>query len=267
MSRCATGETLRADKVLLATGGDPRGMAWAHALGHTLVAPVPSLFTFNIDDPHLQALTGSSVADAVVSLPELQASQRGTPGLSQRGPVLITHWGLSGPAVLRLSAWAARLLHTCGYHTALRINWLPDLHENALLERLTTLKHERGGQLVTTHSPFGAISNRLWVWLCHTADIHAEQRWAKLPKANMQKLAAQLQRGQFQIAGKGMFKEEFVTSGGVSLDEVNFKTMESRVCPGLHIAGEALDIDGITGGFNFQSAWTTGWLAGNAMAH
>jgi len=253
-----TGEILQADKLLLATGNSVAGWRWARALGHSVTPPVPSLFTFEIQDERLAGLAGLSVERATASL---------STSLQQTGPVLITHWGLSGPAILKLSAWGARVLHDCNYQAELEINWLPDLREDALIERLNDTKRERGGQIVSAHSPLPEIPQRLWKSLASAAEVHDEQRWAKLPKANLIKLAQELHCGKFQITGKGQFKEEFVTCGGVHLDEVNFRTMESRICPGLFLAGEILDIDGVTGGFNFQSAWTTGWLAGNAMAH
>lgn len=261
------GAPLHADRVLLATGSAGRGWEWASALGHTVVPAAPSLFTFEVTDPRIDGLAGLSVAHARVDLPDARAAlgARGA-GLTQSGPLLITHWGLSGPAVLRLSAWAARVLHDSGYRATLSICWLPEWREDALIDRLQALKRERGGQLVSLHAPFAELPSRLWQRLCAAAGIFDEQRWAKLPKSDLLKLAGELLHGQFQITGKGVFKEEFVTAGGVDLDEVNFKTMESRKCPGLHFAGEVLDIDGVTGGFNFQCAWTTGWLAGKGMA-
>lgn len=249
---------IECNRLLLATGSGAQGWQWAQAMGHTIVPAVPSLFTFAIDDVRLAGLAGVSVERALVQLEESK--------LQQTGPVLITHWGLSGPAVLKLSAFGARVLHDCNYSTGLTVNWLPDLRQDALIDQLHALKQQRGGQKVNAHSPFGSISQRLWQSLCAGAGIFDEQRWAKLPKANLLALADELLRGHYRISGKGQFKEEFVTAGGVDLDEVNFKTMESRIVPGLHFAGEVLDIDGVTGGFNFQSAWTTGWLAGKAMA-
>ena len=249
---------LHADRLLLATGSNAQGHAWARALGHTIVPPVPSLFTFNSVDERLHELAGVAVARATVSLIDIGSGP-------QTGPVLITHWGLSGPAVLRLSAWEARALHNAQYRAALRVNWLADWHEDDVVERLNACKRENGARHVATHSPFSELPLRLWQRLVHAAQIFDEQQWAKLPKANLLKLAEQLGRGVFQIQGKGVFKDEFVTCGGVALSEVNFKTMESRIQPGLCFAGEILDIDGVTGGFNFQNAWTTGWIAGNCV--
>ena len=251
--------TLHAHRLVLATGSNGQGYTWAKGLGHTIVPPVPSLFTFNIQDARLHELAGVSVARASVAL----IDGAGHPSAAQTGPVLITHWGLSGPAVLRLSACEARTLHNAQYRAALRVNWLADWRADDVVERLNACKRESGARRVSTHSPFGEIPLRLWQRLVIAADIFEEQQWAKLPKTNMLKLAQELGRGVFQISGKGVFKEEFVTCGGVALDEVNFKTMESRRQPGLFFAGEILDIDGITGGFNFQNAWTTGWIAGH----
>lgn len=245
-------------RVLLATGSGAKGWAMARELGHTIVPPAPSLFSFVIGSPALQDLAGVAVKQARLRLMDTR--------LEQLGAVLITHQGLSGPAALKLSAWAARELHTRQYTAQLEVSWLPDQREDTLRETLTGYKHSRAPQLVAAHSPFGALPHRLWQKLAHTAEIHEDQRWAKLPKANLEKLIGALLRGRYDITGKGEFKEEFVTCGGVALDEVNFKTMESKLAPGLFFAGEALDVDGVTGGFNFQNAWTTGWLAGNAMS-
>ena len=258
------GEILRADRVLLATGNARRGWEWAAALGHTIVPPVPSIFTFAVDDPRITDLAGVACPDAHISLREPAPSR--AQGLTQRGPLLITHWGFSGPAILRLSAWAARLLHDTGFRGEIEVCWLPDLAEQALIDQLHEFKHERGGaRVASAQSPFANVPARLWQRLCTAAGIFDDQRWAKLPRADLLRLADQLLHSRFSVSGKGAFKDEFVTAGGIALDEVNFRTMESRVCPGLHFAGEVLDIDGITGGFNFQAAWTTSWLAGQAM--
>ena len=251
-----TGECFECNRLVLATGSSAQGWRWAQAFGHTIVPPVPSLFTFEIRDARLTDLAGVAVEHTVARLPEF--------GLTQTGPMLITHWGLSGPAVLKLSAWGARALHENNYRTQLEVNWLPEVREAALLEQLHEFKRERGGQLVGAHSPFQVIPSRLWKALTIAAGIFDEQRWARLPRAQLLALASELHHGRYHITGKGQFKEEFVTCGGVTLAEVNFRTLESRVCPGLYFAGEILDIDGVTGGFNFQSAWTTGWIAGKS---
>ncbi len=257
------GEAIDCDRLLLATGSNAHGWQWAQDMGHTIVPPAPSLFSFEINDERLKGLAGISVEHATLRLTQGQLDEV---KLQQTGAVLITHWGLSGPAVLKLSAFGARVLHDCNYQAGLTVNWLPGLRHDDVIEQLHDLKAKHGGQKVNAHSPFGALPARLWQTLCHATGIFDEQRWAKLPKSNLIALAEELLRGRYRIAGKGQFKEEFVTAGGVDLDEVNFKTMESRIVPGLHFAGEVLDIDGVTGGFNFQSAWTTGWLAGRAMA-
>ena len=251
-----SGEKLRSDRLFLATGSNPLGYKIAQSLGHEIVPPVPSLFTFNISDDRLKDLAGVAVANARACLPEAK--------LEQTGPVLVAHWGLSGPAILKLSAWGARVLHDRGYRAALTINWLPEYNPEALRERLQALKSERAKQAIATRCPF-PLPRRLWERLLAAAGIERQTRWASLSKKALNLLVGELLQGQYQISGKGVFKEEFVTCGGVSLKEVNFKTMESRHCPGLYFAGEILDIDGITGGFNFQSAWTTSWLAGQAM--
>ncbi len=254
----ADGSTLRASRVLIATGGSPPGHALARALGHTIVPPVPSLFTFEIADPGLCALTGLSVPAARVKI-------RFTSGaITQTGPLLITHWGLSGPAVLRLSAWAARELADARYHTEVEVAWISRLSPEAILEVFAARKRTAGAQRVSTHSPFGEIPGRLWKRLVSLAAIHDEQTWAKLARANAHALAERVTGERMNVTGKGQFKEEFVTAGGVALDEVDFRTMESKRCPGLYFAGEVLDIDGITGGYNFQAAWTTGHVAGSA---
>ncbi|HKQ37178.1 MAG TPA: NAD(P)/FAD-dependent oxidoreductase [Verrucomicrobiae bacterium] len=234
-------------KLLLATGGTrtPAMGEFARALGHTLEPPVPSLFTFHIEAAWVRELAGVSVPQATVSV-------AGT-NLREQGPVLFTHWGLSGPAILRLSAWGARELHEKDYKFPLRVAWSPDVE----------IRQSPG---LVVNSPLGGLPKRLWAALVKLAGISPTQPWANLNKALQQRLISQLRSTELHVSGKSLNKDEFVTCGGVRLSEVNFKTMESRVCPGLYFAGELLDIDGITGGFNFQAAWTTGWLAGNAMA-
>ena len=251
-----TGERLNCDRVLLATGSNRRAYIWAESCGHTIEPPVPSLFTFTLPDPRLTDLAGISVDNVQLRL----AGTR----LEQTGPILITHWGLSGPVVLKLSAWGARILHDRNYQADLLINWLPNLKPDELNQRMLEFKSKHPRQLIGSHSPFH-LPQRLWQQLVATAEIAEGQRWADLSKPQLKRLTEELARGAYFVQGKGIFKEEFVTCGGVNLDEVNFATLESRRCPGLYFAGEILDIDGITGGFNFQSAWTTGWIAGKAM--
>lgn len=253
------GERLTGERLLLATGSNKHGYEWAQALGHTLIPPVPSLFTFQIDDPRLRDLAGVSVSDV-----RLQLATSGAK-IESRGPLLITHWGLSGPATLKLSAWAARELYEQNYHTELLVNFFPDFTRHQLQLKLAELKTEHARRAVAAHSPLG-LPQRLWERLTAAAGLAEGQRWADVTKSQLAALSAEVSQGCYAITGKGVFKDEFVTCGGVSLKEVNFKTMESRVCPGLYLAGEILDIDALTGGYNFQSAWTTGWLAGGALS-
>ena len=253
------GETVSGDKLLLATGGNSTnaGFAIARQFGHAIEPPVPSLFTFHIKDPRLADLSGVSVAEATTAV-------RGSK-LKEHGPLLVTHWGLSGPAILKLSAWGARELHDCGYQFALLVNWAPSYAAEALLAELTSARAGNPKKQAGTWCPVG-LPLRLWEKLLGAAGIPPATQWAVVPGAALRALAAQIGAGEFAVSGKSMFKEEFVTCGGVRLSEVDFKTMGSRLVPGLHFAGEVLDIDGVTGGFNFQAAWTGGWLAGQAMA-
>jgi predicted Rossmann fold flavoprotein len=254
-----SGERVKADHLLLATGGCRTAAlgAIAASLGHTLEPPVPSLFTFHIDVPWLRELAG-------VSVPEVEVSVMGTK-LRERGPLLITHWGLSGPAILKLSAWGARELHARDYKFGLEVNWLPRFTTEHLRDELRRCVEQHRAKLVT-NVPLAPLAARLWNALVLAAEIPETTRWAGLSKAAQHALVEQLSASSFEVSGKSLNKDEFVTCGGVRLGEVDFKTMESRICPGLFFAGELLDIDGITGGFNFQAAWTTGWIAGHAMA-
>ena len=257
--KTSDGETLSCDRLLLATGG-PRTPALgqlAVALGHTLEPPVPSLFTFHIETEWLRKLAG-------VSVEPVEASVAGTK-LHERGAVLITHWGLSGPVILRLSAWGARKLNDLDYRFTLHVNWLSDLKAEGVTAELESRRKTQPARFVV-NTPIRPLTARLWEQLVLAAGIPADTRWAALPRAAQHRLVQQLIRTGLSVTGKSLNKDEFVTCGGVRLSEVNFKTMESRVCPGLYFAGELLDIDGITGGFNFQAAWTTGWIAGTAMA-
>jgi predicted Rossmann fold flavoprotein len=253
------GETLFCERLVMATGGcrSESGGALAVALGHTLAPPVPSLFTFHIKDARLDGISGLAVEAAEVSVPGTK--------LRERGPVLVTHWGLSGPAILRLSAWGARELHALDYRFTLRVNWLDGQSMEQALSLCQRQRETTGARQVANAAPAG-LPARLWEKLVEAVGIPREMKWSQLDRARLQSLAKQLVECEFAVTGKSLNKDEFVTCGGVKLNEVNFKTMESRVCPGLYFAGELLDIDGITGGFNFQAAWTTGWIAGNAMA-
>jgi predicted Rossmann fold flavoprotein len=185
--------------------------------------------------------------------------------LRERGPLLITHNGISGPAVLRLSAWGARVLHEKNYRFPLRVNWIPQIKENELRTEFQSRREKEPTRRVN-NSSIGAIPARLWENLVSNAGVSPETIWTTLTRAGMNELIRQLRATELEIDGKSLNKEEFVTCGGVRLREINFKTMESRITPNLYFAGELLDIDGITGGFNFQAAWTTGWIAGHAMA-
>jgi predicted Rossmann fold flavoprotein len=251
-------ETLACDRLLLATGGcrAAAGGQLAESLGHTLETPVPSLFTFNTATPWLCGLAGISVESVEASVP----GER----LCERGALLVTHRGLSGPVILRLSAWGARVLHGLSYRFPLRVNWLPHLHAEAIAAELKSRQAAQPARLVV-NVPVTPLPSRLWEQLVLAAGIARDTRWAALSRARQHQLVQQLIRTEFPVTGKNLNQDEFVTCGGVRLGEVNFKTMESRICPGLYFAGELLDLDGITGGFNFQAAWTTGWLAGKAM--
>jgi predicted Rossmann fold flavoprotein len=252
------GEAVRADRLLLATGGTKGGggMAIAQSLGHSIEPQVPSLFTFHVDDPRLHGLEGLAVRDAEVALRSTR--------LRARGPVLVTHQGLSGPAILRLSAWGARELHAADYRAMIAINWAAARPRPAVEAALSAARSAFARKHLASVNPF-ALPARMWERLVMAAGLHPETGWAGLSGAGAQALAAQVAAGEFSVVGKSTNKEEFVTCGGVRLREVDFRTMESRVCPGLFFAGELLDLDGVTGGFNFQAAWTTGWIAGTAM--
>jgi len=255
----ASGAIVVCDRLLLATGGSrsASGAQIARSLGHTTATPVPSLFSFHVPAPWLRLLPGISVQD-------IEASVDGTQ-LHERGALLITHNGVSGPAILRLSAWGARVLHALDCEFTLRINWLPDLSEEQIRAQLQSLRQSNPNRHVT-NSPIAPLPVRLWEQLALAAGVDRETRWTTLSRANANALARLLRCTELEVNGKSLNKEEFVTCGGVDLREVDFKTMESRITPGLYFAGELLDIDGITGGFNFQAAWTTGWIAGHAMA-
>ncbi|MBL8102552.1 MAG: NAD(P)/FAD-dependent oxidoreductase [Anaerolineales bacterium] len=247
---------LQTKKLLIATGSDSKTREIVKSLGHTIKEPVPSLFTFNVKDKRIDGLAGVAVENVTLKMDSL----------TQSGPMLITHWGLSGPAVLRLSAWGARILFDKKYRSTLTVNWLGDYKLDATLEILQRNKNwaENARKKIATQPAFSQIPIRLWKQL---TDFIGDKNWGDISKAELRKLAEELTAGQFEILGKGQFKEEFVTCGGVNLDEVDFKTMQSRITEDLFFAGEVLDIDGITGGFNFQSSWTTGWLAGSALSN
>jgi hypothetical protein len=253
------GAGLRCERLLLATGGNrsSAGFMIAQALGHTIEPLVPSLFTFHIDDARLIGLSGVSLENAVASV--------GGTKLRESGPLLITHWGLSGPVILKLSAWGARELAARKYEFPLTVNFAPPHTRESLFRDLTRVREKNARKQIATWSPL-PMPQRLWERLVTSSGVAASTTWSGVANAALMTLAAQLTAAEFKVVGKSLFKEEFVTCGGVRLSEVDFRTMESRVCHGLHFAGEVLDIDGVTGGFNFQSAWTTGMIAGRAMA-
>jgi len=252
------GRVLEADYVCVACGGYPKaGMFdWIRALGHTVEEPVPSLFTFNMPGDPITKLMG-------VSVPEAQVKIVGSK-LSEKGPLLITHWGMSGPAVLRLSAWGARELAAGGYTFGIQVNWVPGLTEQTARERMQEMRYERAGQMVGGKNSFG-LPQRLWEYFLSVAGVGEGVRWSDLPSREQNKLVGLLCAGGFSVAGKTTFKEEFVTAGGVRLSEVDPSSSQSRKVPGLLFAGETLDVDGITGGFNFQHAWTSGWVAADTV--
>ncbi|ERN40932.1 flavoprotein, HI0933 family [Rubidibacter lacunae KORDI 51-2] len=252
-------EELHSDRVLLATGSSPQGHLWARELGHAVNKPVPSLFTFELADPQLLTLAGVSIETV-----RLRLHAPGKQRYEQTGPLLIAHWGLTGPAVLKLSAWAARVLHECNYQLPLSINWVPSENPETVRACLLNCRSERSRRQIGTACPL-PLPRRVWHYLLQRSHIDRTTHWAEVANKAIERTVNELTRSQFEICGKGQFKDEFVTCGGVALKDVNFKTMESRRVPGLYLAGEVLDIDGITGGFNFQAAWTTGWLAGCAM--
>jgi len=259
---------VQADKVLIAAGSlKASSLTRAlEALGHTIAPLAPSLFAFNLADKRTQGLAGLSVQNAQIThvASELaQASLRQPKPSAQTGPLLITHRGLSGPAILRLSAWQARDLQEANYHFDIQINWLGQVSENQLRDQFNRL---RKGKTQVKTKVFEELPRRLWERLVETVGIADNLKWAQLPKDKETALIEELLEGRYSVQGKTTNKDEFVTCGGVSLKEIDFKTMESKLVPNLHFAGECLDIDGITGGFNFQAAWTGGRLAGLAMA-
>lgn len=248
-------ENYLVEKLILATGSNPKIWELLHTYGHAIVSPVPSLFTFNIKDARIKELPGVT---AQVSIKVKDTK------LTSTGPLLITHWGMSGPAILKLSAWGARILHDKNYQFTIFVNWLNDIDKEETEKILKDLKQEHAKKAVSKKSPFD-FPNRLWESLVLASGIEAETKWADLPKNQLQNLANQLTNASFQVNGKSTFKEEFVTAGGIDLKEINFKTMESKLHENLFFAGEIVNIDAITGGFNFQNAWTSGFILANGI--
>jgi len=251
---------VRVDKLIITSGGHPKkeGYEWIESLGHHIVSPVPSLFTFNTPNEPLTDLQGIAMPDAHVRL-------EGTK-LSYEGPLLITHWGLSGPAVLKLSAYGANWLHDADYKAKAHIRWNKKFQEEELRSALLSYKSLHPKRKIYSH-PLFEIPNRLWIHLVHLAEIPSEFCWMNISKKQNNKLLENLFRFTINIHGKTTYKEEFVTAGGVDLEEIDPLTMESKLIPGLYFAGEVLNVDGITGGFNFQAAWSTGFLAGKNATH
>lgn len=243
------------EKLVLATGSNPKVWEMLQTFGHVVVNPVPSLFTFNIKDSRIKELPGIAT-HVTVKVKDTK--------LTATGPLLITHWGMSGPAILKLSAWGARILNDKNYQFTIFINWLNDAEKDDIEKKLKDLKQEHAKKSVSRKSPF-ELTNRLWESLVLASAIEAETKWADLSKIQLQNLANQLTNGTFQVNGKSTFKEEFVTAGGIDLKEINFKTMESKLHENLYFAGEIVNIDAITGGFNFQNAWTSGFIVANAV--
>lgn len=251
------GNSYTAANVLIATGGTrmAAGAKLAASLGHELHPATPSLFTFKIKDPRLEGLLGVSVTPAEV---KIQQSK-----LKSSGPVLITHWGLSGPGILKISAWGARELAERGYRFDITVNWLPGADPAAVI---ADKRATEGKRQLSSRSPFASIPKRFWLRLLETAEVPEATTWSNLSKVHAKQLVGQLSEATFAVTGKATNKDEFVTCGGIALDEIDFKTMESKLVDGLYFAGEVIDVDGITGGFNFQNAWTNGFHAGTAIA-
>ena len=253
-------ESLRARRLLLATGGHPSGRKLAEGLGHRVVPPVPSLFSLSLQAKPLTACSGIAIDDVALDL------KLGDQRFRQTGRVLITHRGLSGPATLRLSAFAARALHQRHYKGELRVDWSAGLGRSGVEQRLQQWRQDQARRTLSAAKPLDHLPRRLWQAVLTMAGAEPERRWADLPVKTERRLVESLCALRLEITGRGPFGEEFVTAGGVDLGEVNLASMESRCCPGLHLAGELLDVDGVTGGFNFQACWSGGWLAGQAIA-
>lgn len=251
---------LSADFLCIACGGFPKTeqFSWLTELGHTIEPPVPSLFTFNMPGNPITSLMGVAVEKAVVRIQGLKEQSE--------GPLLITHWGMSGPAVLRLSAWHARELAVKNYAFTVAVNWLPAYNEQTLKEKMQELRFSIATQKIVNRNPFGLPAS-LWEHLLQQSGIKPEWRWADVPAKEQNRLIKELCSGNFEVKGKTTFKEEFVTAGGIVTSEIDHHTMGSKKVPGLYFAGEIINVDGITGGFNFQNAWTTGWIAARAVAN
>ena len=248
-------EVFIVDKVIVTTGGHPKrvSLEWLERLGHSIIEPLPSLFTFNMPKNPICEFMGNVVEETTVKI-------EGTK-LTAKGPLLVTHWGMSGPAILKLSAWGARILADKNYQFSILVNWLDERKEDDLRSEMNKIIEQHGGKMIGNLNPF-PMTSRLWNFLLTKTEISAERRWNEVGKKGINKLINTLLNDRYEVSGKTTFKEEFVTAGGISLDDVDFSTMQSKVVPGIYFAGEVLDIDGVTGGFSFQAAWTTGWIAG-----
>ncbi len=262
-------------KVLVAAGSNPKVWKLLENLGHTIVPPVPSLFTFNITDERIKGIQGVSTPARVEVLPKhtyrpeitlnLKSKGKEKTLYSAEGPLLVTHWGLSGPVILRLSAWGALTLHDYNYRFPIRVNWLPEYHQSSVLALLMEVKEVEAKKTVL-RTKVVEIPRRLWTNLVKASGIAKDERWADVTKEQLQNLSAQLTNGRFLVEGKSTFKDEFVTAGGLDLKEINFKTYESKIHKNLYFAGEIINVDAITGGFNFQNAWTSSYIAAQAIA-
>ncbi|MFT4830686.1 MAG: putative Rossmann fold flavoprotein [Psychroserpens sp.] len=265
----------QAEKILVATGSNPKIWKMLEDLGHSIVPPVPSLFTFNIKDDRIAGIPGVSTHASVEVLPPtpvdskvniaLKSKVAQQLSLQSEGPLLITHWGMSGPAILKLSAWGARILSDYKYKFKIRVNWLPAYHEGGVYQQLLDIKDIEAKKTILRTNAFD-IPKRLWINLVKAAGISDSTKWADVSKNDLQELTGQLTGSEFMVDGKSTFKEEFVTAGGIDLKEINFKTYESKITPGLYFAGEVMNVDAITGGFNFQNAWTGAFIAAKAIA-
>jgi len=257
--QCSSSEILQADYLCIASGGYPKSSMfdWLKEMGHTIEEPVPSLFTFNLPKHPITKLMGVSIGKAKV---KIQKSK-----LEEDGPLLITHWGLSGPIVLRLSAWGARELKERNWEFGISVNWLPDYNEETLRKKFQELRNTGASQKINNKNSFG-LPSRLWEFFAEQSGIKNEWRWADLPSAEQNKFIKNLCSYECEVKGKTTFKEEFVTAGGIKLNEVDANSMMSKKVPNLFFAGEVLDVDGITGGFNFQNAWTSGFVAAKSIA-
>ena len=258
--QCSSGETHNADYLCIASGGYSKSSMfdWLKDLGHSIEEPVPSLFTFNLPKHPITELMGVSIENSRIKIP--------TTKLEESGAILITHWGLSGPAVLRLSAWGARQLAMCNWQFAIVVNWLPEFNEQSLREKLLQLRSAVASQKIMNKNLFG-LPNRLWEFIAKQSGIKVEWRWADLPSTEQNKFIKNLCSYEAEVKSKTTFKEEFVTAGGIKLNEVDANTMMSKKIPNLFFAGEVLDVDGITGGFNFQHAWTSGFVAAKTLTN